>query len=125
MGNLKFFRLYGTGGDGDGASAFVHLVSGNTTDTVFRIADMTGTTWSEIWGETFLAGADLQDGRWHSVCVRVVRNNDANTTGNVTITAWWDDWDMDGAPQGERTVTVPSFGASFSHFSLQQNWSAT
>ena len=125
MGFLKFLRLYGNGAGGDDSSAFVHLECGDNIDTQWRIADLTGTTWSEIWGTNFTAGADLQDGEWHSVCAQFVRNNDTNDTGNITITVWWDDWDMVGEPAGSRTVTVPDFGDGFSHLSLQQNWSAT
>ena len=125
MGRLKFFRLYGTGGTGDGASAFVHIASGDNTNTGWWIYDPSGPSYSDIWGTSFEAGTDLQDGDWHSVCVRVDRNNDSNQTGNVTTTVWWDDWNMNGPPSGTRTVTVPEFGDRFSHLTLFANWSAT
>ncbi|MBW2456380.1 MAG: hypothetical protein JRI68_17805 [Deltaproteobacteria bacterium] len=125
MGFLKFLRLYGNGAGGDPSSAFVHLECGDHTNTHWRIMDGTLDGWSNVWGPDFTAGADLQDGQWHSVCASFVRNNDTNGTGNVTTTVWWDDWEMAGQPAGSRTVTVPDFGDGFSHIVVQSNWSAT
>ncbi|OPY65310.1 MAG: hypothetical protein A4E62_02713 [Syntrophorhabdus sp. PtaU1.Bin002] len=128
LGLCKFFRLYGTGGSTDPASLIVHIAGGggtSNTNTAFHIYDPSGSGWSGSYGTVLRAGADLQDGNWHSVTIVVRLNNTVNAAGNVTARVWFDDWNMAGDPQGERTVTCPSFGASFDHFNLTQNWSAT
>jgi len=119
-GYCKFFRLYGTGGGDDNASAIVHLARGNNTNTIFFIYNPTGTSY----GTGYYAGTDLQDGNWHSMCVQVVRNNNTNSSNNVSVRVWWDNWNMSGAPLAERTITCTSFGSAFGYFQIAQNWSA-
>ena len=120
-GYCKFFRLYGYGGGDDNASAFVHVIRGNNTNTRFLLYD-SGTI---TYGPIHYAGADLQDGNWHCLGVQVTRNKDDNSEGNVTVKAWFDNWDMTGDPLGERTVTCTEFGSRFGHFAIAQNWSGT
>jgi hypothetical protein len=93
----------------------------SNTNTRFYIYDPSGAGY----GTLFSAGADLQDGNWHSMTIVVVLNNTTNAAGNVTARVWFDDWDMTGSPNGERTVTCPSFGSDFFYFAFAQNWSAT
>lgn len=118
-GMCKFFRLYGTGGTGDSSSAFVHVIRGNNTNTQFALLDPSSGY------QYYNSGVDLQDGNWHSAAIRVVRNNDTNSTGNITISVWWDNWDMTGDPTASRTITSSAFGSAFQLFALAQNWSAT
>lgn len=123
MGLCKFFRLYGTGGADDYASSIVHFDSGNDTNTGFYIYDPGCSGCA--YGTRYYAGSDLQDGNWHSMSVKVVRNYDDNRTGNITTSAWFDDWDMAGDPDGTRTITCSAFGSGFQYINMTQNWSAT
>ncbi len=120
MGYLKFFRWYGGAAGGDAASALVHLLARDSNDTRYKIYDPSNATW-----ESFYSGIDLYDGNWHVCAVRVVRNNDTGATGNITISVWWDDYEMQGDPNGGRTITAPSFADHFNYLALFNNWSAT
>lgn len=124
MGLCKFFRLYGTGGATDTATSIVHVSAGNNTDTRFFIYDP-GVEPASVYGTAFYSGSDLQDGNWHSLSVKVVRNYDDNRTGNVTTSVWFDDWDMAGEADGTRTITCSTFGSAFHYINMTQNWSAT
>lgn len=119
-GNCKFFRIWGTGGAGDSSSAFVHTAPTNVTDTHFYLIDPI----AEAYSPTYHAGVDLYDGNWHSICVLVVRNNDTNSTGNITISAWFDDWNTIGSYLATRTITCTAFGSDFNYIRLCSNFSA-
>lgn len=124
LGFSKFLRVYGNEGTSDPSSLIVHMNAGGT-NTQFHIFDPSGTNWSGWYGTTFTAGADVQDGNWHSMTTVITRNNDTNGAGNVTAQVWFDDWNMVGRPQGVRTVTCSSFGNAFRYFQVAQNWSNT
>lgn len=120
-GYCKFFRLYGTGGGNDNASSIVHLARDNNTSTRYYIYDPSIISY----GTRYYSGVDLLDGKWHSFCVQVVRNNNSNSNGNITTKVWWDNWNMTSDPLAQRTITCPEFGSKFWYFQIAQNWSAT
>jgi len=119
-GYCKCFRLYGIGGGTDPASAIVHLSRANPTNTTFFIYDPSILSYAH-----FSAGRDLIDGNWHSIGVKVVRNNDINASGNVTVSVWWDDYNLTSNPTATKTITCPEFGGGFQYIQMAQNWSAT
>lgn len=111
------------GGGQEGSYGCVHLIPGDYATTYVSIYDQGGTTW-ETYHYTTDSGIDLQDGNWHSMAVKYVRNNDVGTTGNLSISYWVDDWDMSGAGVSH-TTTSSNFGAYYSYFTLATNFSNT
>lgn len=117
-GGLKWIRLYGAG-TGDAASVLLKMLNdGDSTTPRLGIynAGSPGYHW-------FTPGAYFQDGNWHSVVMRAVRNNDNNQPDNMTMTVWIDDWHMVGAGHSF-TYTVPALGDHYTLCALNANWSA-
>jgi hypothetical protein len=119
-GGLKFVRIFGDGGDGDSAAALLKLENdGDSTDPAWNLYDPV-----PPHNFKFYSGIDVQDGEWHTVCFRAVRNADDGSEGNVTTTFWIDDWDMAG-PGQSNTITCSLYGADFKYIELFANFSGT
>ncbi len=119
-GGLKFIRVFGTGGTGDPAAALLKLNNdGDDTDSEWKLFDPSGTSWTDI-NNPHTVNIDVQDGEWHSVVFKVTRNDDQ---GNLTVTFWVDDWNMQGEGITENIVS-PDFGGGFNLIELFANWSA-
>jgi len=117
-GGLKFIRVYGGDGAGDDSSALLKLLNdGDSADPSFGFYDP-----GNLDQSNFSVGVNWQDGNWHPVALKVVRNADDNSSNNVTMTVWVDDWNMNGFGVS-RTITVPDMGSKFDHISLMENWS--
>ena len=117
-GNCKFTRTYGTGGGADNSSLITHY---NTSANAVYIYDPSIISYGT--GATLTTS--LYNGNWHGMAVMIVINNHTNSSGNITASVWWDDYDMSGSPILTRTVTCPAWGSAFNYFDFWQNWSAT
>jgi hypothetical protein len=117
-GKCKFTRTYGTGGAGDNSSLITHY---DVSDNRLQIYDPS----SLSYGSGVVLPTSLYNGQWHAFALRIVINNHNNSTGNITASVWWDDYEMAGNPILTRTVTCPSWGNAFRYFDFWQNWSAT
>ncbi|MEW8506768.1 MAG: hypothetical protein AB2598_08665 [Candidatus Thiodiazotropha sp.] len=119
-GGLKFIRVNGNGRVGDEAGALIKLrLDGDSTDPRWNLYDP-GTFRNTY----FRTGVNIKDGNWHSMSFKVVLNRTDNSTNNVTMTFWVDDWDMNG-PGHSHTVTCSNFGTGFYSNELFTNWSAS
>lgn len=116
-GGQNFIGLYEEGGFEETSSAILKLLNGDNINTRYSMINI-----SPAQVHYYETGIDLQDGNWHSVSFRVVRNNNSNQADNATVTVWWDDWDLSGNGQS-LTVTIPDFGSRFHHIALGSNWS--
>ncbi len=116
-GGHKFIRVYGGNGSGDGSSAILKLTNDaeETTPRIVFYHHTSGNIYREV-------GVNWQDGNWHSFVFRVVRNNDTNSADNVTMTAWVDDWKMEGTGTSV-TTTATDFGSAYHHIAFASNWS--
>lgn len=80
------------------------------------------------WGDfhnMFTAPINWNDAQWHSVVMVVERLNDNSTPPNLRVSAWFDDWNMNGPAHGIADVYVGGFGTTISHIALFVNWSNT
>jgi hypothetical protein len=119
-GGLKFIRVNGNGRVGDEAGALIKLrLDGDSTDPRWNLYDP-GTHRNTY----FRTGVNIKDGNWHTMSFRVVLNNTSNSSNNVTMTFWVDDWNMQGQGQSH-TVTCSNFGTGFYSNELFTNWSAS
>ncbi len=95
--------------------------NGDSIDPALNIFNPSG---DPSFNNYFRSGINLQDGNWHSVVMRSVRNNNTNSTNNITVTVWFDDWNMEGVGH-EQIITVPGADSNYSHIELCGNWSAS
>jgi hypothetical protein len=117
-GGLKFIRLYAGDGAEDDSSILLKMTNdGDSTDPLLKYYNPSNYTLID-----FRSGVNFQDGGWHSIVLRVVRNNDTNSTDNITMTTWIDDWGMAGAGYSG-TITVPDADNNYTHMELAGNWS--
>lgn len=120
-GGLKFVRVFGNDGrsSSDQAAALIKLrLDGDSTDPRWNLYD------PETFRSTyFRTGVNIKDGNWHTMSFKVKRNNNSNSTGNITMSFWVDDWDMNG-PGYSHTITCSDFGTAFYVNELFPNWSA-
>ena len=80
--------------------------------------------WSD-YHNVFNTPIDLIDGSWHSVVMVTEILNGNNIPDNIGVSVWWDNWDMQGAPDGYVETYQPGFGSEFNHVTLFVNWGAT
>jgi len=123
---LKFIRVYGGAGAGD-SSSFMLLIDddGSGFDlTDSPHPDDTDPSWSD-YHNVFDSPIDWTDQEWHNVVLVVNRLNDENAAPNVNVSVWWDNWDMEGAPDGTAETYIAHYDDTYRHTALFVNWGAT
>jgi hypothetical protein len=112
---LKFCRTTGTGG-GDIIDSYFPEAGGNQ----FGIQTAAGNGW-HYWN----APTNITDGQWHTWTERIVLLNHTNSSPNLRLDIWIDDWDMVGSADLANFTTQRDFGSGFMVICLGQNWGAS
>ena len=116
-GGLNFIRLYGGSGTGANTACVVRGKNDAGSATP-RLSIYNPSTLTE---SLYTPTVNWQDGTWHCITYKCVRNNDTNATGNVTITVWLDDWYKAGAGFSS-TITVPNLNNNWVSMDIVSDW---
>jgi len=120
--SMKFIRVYG---DDTVSSMILISDDGSSFDiTDHPYPNNSSPSWID-YHNIFTAPINWNDGEWHSVSLFIKILNGNNEAPNVLLKVWWDNWDMEGEPDGSASVYQPGYGDDFNHICLFVNWGNT
>lgn len=118
----KFTRIYGVGGSGDAGSLIPSLMGspGGGSASTWGMQLVSGGSWTYYYSPIH-----VEDGNWHCWSQRIILLNKTNTSPNLNMTCWLDDWDMEGTPLFPSNNYYRDWGNAFWYINITQNWGAS